>query len=1106
MSRSRIILTLLAAALLTPPLFATDYHVASQAPGASDSNNGLAASLSGQNGPWKTIRRALDAARSGDVVNVYSGDYRAEGTLQISRGGNAGSPIRFQAVVGETAIVQGFAMEATSWIVVEGFTFRNRDFTLPSAWRDMPATVVDNPTIEIDPDESWSSRQSKVRAKYSTYMGMVDQWENAWRTGIDVKTSTDVVIRGNDIAYYTLGIQLRDRSARVTVENNRVHHNRTGLFTWRSNPSLSDSDIVSNRFYQNLMDGADVREEAADVRIEDNLFEYQGTSHISVKSGSHHTLVKANMARYGGYYTEAMENPGSSSINYHTAGPGNVADGNFAAYHVDPTQLDGNGFILDLMYSVPVTLQNNIAYRNSGSGITTTRTGYSTFVHNTLIENGYGSSDAYNGAGIRFAKSEDREHVIANNIFLRNRTAGIWTYRRIVDAAVIDGNLYDQSNSALIWDGGSKSDRYYSSLQSVQLATGREASGLEGNPGFVSASEFLYRLGPTSLARSAALAVYSPVSDFEGDIRDGSPDIGHDEFSVLDSTPPTVLFVQPNGAGTAVEIDFSEAVAEASATSAGNYALDGGGQVVSAAMTGATRVTLETKNLVTDRTYVLFLSGVRDLSGNRVAPNYSFEFHYISADEAVLQASTLNGGDDSDAELSGAQPDQNFGNRPTIELRAGPSGSVGLLSWDVTKIPLGAQVVSAEIEVQVTEGAAGRVEAFGLLRDWDEAATNWIKASATDAWGAAGASGTGDRAPSPAGIGIVAGPGPLKVRLGPAGVSLLQAWVDGSVPNHGLVAALDAASGIARFVSSEGTTAAQRPRLTVRYQKTQTPAPTRPTDLHLVETATTSIKLAWDFDSEDSAQFRIYRNGVATASSASLSYTATGLAPNTAYDFHVTAVEPDGRESEPSNSLLARTESATLGAPSNLRVVSTDMTNVMLAWDAPTGSAPASSYRVYRDGVATGVASTTQFRAVDLAPGTRYAFAVTAVGADGSESAASAAVTAWTQATSSPPVVGSIRVQVWTRGKRTAGRAEVVLLDASGRSPVPDAILTGQWTLNGASYGPSVSVKTSSRGVAQASVLLPSSATGVVTFIVSAVNSAAYSGPIGPYSASSRIH
>src|SRR5690242_3923774 len=100
MCRSPIILTLLAAALLGQQLFAASYYVATGAAGASDSNNGLSATVSGQNGPWKTIRKAIDAARPGDVVNVYTGDYRSEGTLQITRGGSSGSPIQFKAASG----------------------------------------------------------------------------------------------------------------------------------------------------------------------------------------------------------------------------------------------------------------------------------------------------------------------------------------------------------------------------------------------------------------------------------------------------------------------------------------------------------------------------------------------------------------------------------------------------------------------------------------------------------------------------------------------------------------------------------------------------------------------------------------------------------------------------------------------------------------------------------------------------------------------------------------------------------------------------------------------------------------------------------------------
>ncbi len=1273
MRATPLAVALVTAALLTPLLPATEYHVAGQAPGASDSNSGLAAASNGPDGPWRTVRKAAGAAAPGDTVYVHAGDYRSEGVVTLNVDGQPGAPVRFVAASGEDPIVQGFSVRERRWLVIEGFTIRNRDFTVPGSWLDMPGRVIENAGIVIDPDEGWSTREGKVRAKYATYMSMIDQWENTWRVGIDVKTSSDIILRGNDISYYTLGIQLRQQSTRVTVEDNEVHHCRTGLFTWRATPSLTDSDIVRNVFRQNLTLGVDVREYAEDVRVEDNLFEHQGASHIHVHTGATRILVKNNMARYGGYYTETMQNPGSSAINFNKAGPDNIAEGNVAAYQVDDTQLDGNGFIIDLMYDTPVTLRNNIAYRNSGSGITTTRTGFCTIVNNSFIENGYLSDHPRNGAGIRFTKDEDRGHVIANNVFLRNRTAGVWTYRRIADVAALDGNLYYQPGSALVWDGGSTSERYYTDLAAVRSATGREVNGVEADPAFVSNGEFDYHLSASSPARSAAIAGYAPLEDFEGDIRDASPDIGHDEHTGTDSVPPTVTFVQPNGEGSSIEVDFSEHVTPATAAAAGNYQLDGGAQVLAAMIEGPARVRLETTGLENGRRYALAVDGVRDLSGNATAPGTSYQFDFAAASELVLQRTGAAAETASDVELSNAQPNQNFGVRPMIEIGASGTGieSVGLLEWDASAVPAGAQLVSGELEVVVAEGAAGRVEAFGLLREWQEAAATWMQPADGEAWDSEGAAGAADRSGASSGVGAIDGAGRAKVRLNSNGLALVQSWVDGNAPNHGFVIAVTGA-GSAEFVSSEGSAEAERPRLVLRYEpaptseppppptgleatavdtqsvtlswsgtaaissyrvfvggsllgSTPTPsyladglaadtayefhvvavdalgqeseasaaitvrtaaesleAPTNlrvtdtttssvalawsasagaqqyriyrdgsqvgstastsyaanglspdtaysfhvtavsdsgqesgpsnsvsartsaaalpaPTNLRVTETTTSSVALAWNA-SAGAQQYRIYRDGSQVGSTASTSYAANGLSPDTAYGFHVTAVASDGRESAPSNAVSARTQAGTPAAPRNLIVSSTASTSISLAWSAPSGGAAASSYRVYRDGSAVGSTAATSFTASGLSPDTQYSFWVTAIGADGSESAASNTVASRTPSPNTPPVVSSISVLAVKRGSRAAARAKITLLDGPGGTPVGGALLTGYWTHNGQAYSQTETLKTNGNGLAQSSENFSAAANGVVGFVVTAVQSEAYSGPIGPYS------
>ena len=83
--------------------------------------------------PWRTLGKANAALLAGDTVLVRGGTYPER--IAPSRSGASGSPIVYRAFPGELAIVSGaddsdlnlLALHG-SWVVVEGFTFRNQDF------------------------------------------------------------------------------------------------------------------------------------------------------------------------------------------------------------------------------------------------------------------------------------------------------------------------------------------------------------------------------------------------------------------------------------------------------------------------------------------------------------------------------------------------------------------------------------------------------------------------------------------------------------------------------------------------------------------------------------------------------------------------------------------------------------------------------------------------------------------------------------------------------------------------------------------------------------------------------------------------------------------
>jgi cellulose 1,4-beta-cellobiosidase len=102
-------------------------------------------------------------------------------------------------------------------------------------------------------------------------------------------------------------------------------------------------------------------------------------------------------------------------------------------------------------------------------------------------------------------------------------------------------------------------------------------------------------------------------------------------------------------------------------------------------------------------------------------------------------------------------------------------------------------------------------------------------------------------------------------------------------------------------------------------------------------------------------------------------------------------------------------------APSGVTVSATTSSSVSLTWTASTDNVGVTGYDVYRGGALAGTATTTSFTDTGLTASTAYSYTVKARDAAGNVSAASAAVTATTQAgtggdTTAPSVPSSLAV------------------------------------------------------------------------------------------------
>jgi hypothetical protein len=102
---------------------AATYVVDQAASGAADTNPGT------EERPFKTVQRAADAAKPGDIICVMAGKY--DERVKVKAGGTEGKPVSFVARPRHSATVGGFDLEG-SYIRVEGFEIT----------ADKPATAV----------------------------------------------------------------------------------------------------------------------------------------------------------------------------------------------------------------------------------------------------------------------------------------------------------------------------------------------------------------------------------------------------------------------------------------------------------------------------------------------------------------------------------------------------------------------------------------------------------------------------------------------------------------------------------------------------------------------------------------------------------------------------------------------------------------------------------------------------------------------------------------------------------------------------------------------------------------------------------------------------
>ena len=101
----------------------------------------------------------------------------------------------------------------------------------------------------------------------------------------------------------------------------------------------------------------------------------------------------------------------------------------------------------------------------------------------------------------------------------------------------------------------------------------------------------------------------------------------------------------------------------------------------------------------------------------------------------------------------------------------------------------GRTITGARLRLYVTEpSTTGQFQVFRLARNWGETTTTWYQWASGSSWAAPGANGSGDRGTTVrASFTGTSGTGYRDFPLNSQGVAMVQAWIDGTTANEGLL-------------------------------------------------------------------------------------------------------------------------------------------------------------------------------------------------------------------------------------------------------------------------------------------------------------------------------
>ena len=243
--------------------------------------------------PWRTLQRAANAARAGDLIVVAPGGYAG---FDLRTSGTSANPIVFQAQPGVLINApnpvrpsEGINLEGASWVVVEGFTVNGMPRAGIRSVTNHHVTIRGNTT---DGNGRWG-----IFSGFSDDLTVEDNVtsRSAAEHGIYVSNSGDrPIIRRNHVwGNNACGIHMNGDASMggdglisgALVEGNLVHGNGRGGGSGINADGVQDSRFLNNIVVDNHASGI-------------SLYRIDGAAGSRNNLVAHNTIVQAADGRW----------------------------------------------------------------------------------------------------------------------------------------------------------------------------------------------------------------------------------------------------------------------------------------------------------------------------------------------------------------------------------------------------------------------------------------------------------------------------------------------------------------------------------------------------------------------------------------------------------------------------------------------------------------------------------------------------------------------------------------------------------------------------------------------------------------------------------------